>query len=162
MVRRPTCWSRAIVRATTATSCRPSSIRSSRGWTAMGRWPPGRRATRPTGCTRQALAADLAGAGPGAAKVGAVRRGVPLLAVLALLVVPSTASAVDTYAPFGHPCTPQNGVDFCPTANDSQRVPSFDGVPLDVDATFPLTGSPPFPAIVLLHGFPGLKTSFEA
>jgi len=91
-----------------------------------------------------------------------VRRGVPLLAVLALLVVPSTASAVDTYAPFGHPCTPQNGVDFCPTANDSQRVPSFDGVPLDVDVTFPLTGSPPFPAIVLLHGFPGLKTSFEA
>ena len=39
--------------------------------------------------------------------------------------------------PFGHACAPQNGVLFCPTATDAQRVPSFDGVPLDVDVTLP-------------------------
>lgn len=78
------------------------------------------------------------------------------------LALPATAAATDGYAPFGHVCTPQNGVDFCPTANDAQRVPSFDGVPLDVDVTLPLTGKPPFPAIVMLHGFPGTKASFEA
>ena len=34
---------------------------------------------------------------------------------------------------------------FCPTARDAQRVPSFDGVPLDVDLTLPALGDGPFP-----------------
>ena len=82
--------------------------------------------------------------------------------MVAALALPASANGVDSYAPFGHPCTPQDGVDFCPTSDDSQRVPSFDGVPLDVDVTLPLIGTPPFPAIVMLHGFPGSKTSFES
>ena len=53
-----------------------------------------------------------------------------LIPVLAL-VLPAAAQAAD---PFGHPCTAQNGVRFCPTATDAQRVPSWDGVPLDVQA----------------------------
>ncbi len=85
-----------------------------------------------------------------------------LAALAAALALPASAGATDGYSPFGHVCTPQNGVDFCPTANDSQRVPSFDGVPLDVDVTLPLTGKPPFPTIVMLHGFPGSKESFES
>ena len=64
--------------------------------------------------------------------------------------------------PFGHACTPQNGVLFCPTASDAERVPSFDGVPMDVDVTLPPSGDGPFPTIVLMHGWGGNKRSFEA
>ena len=35
--------------------------------------------------------------------------------------------------PFGHACAPREGALYCPTAADAARVPSFDGVPLDVD-----------------------------
>ena len=45
---------------------------------------------------------------------------------------------------------------------DAQRVPSFDGVPLDVDVTLPATGDGPFPTIVMMHGYGGNKTNFEA
>jgi len=82
-----------------------------------------------------------------------------VLAVGLLLLVPTAAQAAD---PFGHPCTAQNGVRFCPTSDDAQRVPSWDGVPLDVDVTLPPTGDGPFPAIVMLHGWGGNKSSFEA
>jgi len=65
-------------------------------------------------------------------------------------------------APFGHACKAQDGVRFCPTEGLSQRIPSFDGVPLDVDVTLPATGAGPFPVIVMLHGWGGSKSSFEA
>jgi pimeloyl-ACP methyl ester carboxylesterase len=78
-----------------------------------------------------------------------------------LLALPAAAPA--KLAPFGHPCTLENGVFFCPTSSDSQRVKSFDGVPLDVDVTVPTHGlGHPFPTIVMLHGFPGSKESFES
>lgn len=64
-------------------------------------------------------------------------------------------------APFGHACIPEYGVRFCPTTELAARVPSFDGVPLDVDVTLPAQGSGPFPTIVMLHGFGGSKTDFE-
>ena len=64
--------------------------------------------------------------------------------------------------PFGHACLPQNGVLFCPTASDAERVPSWDGVPLDVDVTLPPSGDGPFPVIVMLHGWGGSKTAFES
>ena len=80
-----------------------------------------------------------------------------LIPVLAL-AVPAAAHAAD---PFGHPCTAQSGVRFCPTANDAQRVPSWDGVPMDVDVTLPETGDGPFPTIVMMHGWGGNKLSFE-
>ena len=64
--------------------------------------------------------------------------------------------------PFGHPCKPQNGVRFCPTTASAQRVPTFDGVPLDVDVTLPPTGNGPFPTIVMMHGWGGSKTDFES
>src|SRR5918999_1927977 len=84
-----------------------------------------------------------------------------LVSAAALLAVPGAAQAAPPN-PFGHACVPQNGVLFCPTVSDAQRVPSFDGVPLDVDVTLPPTGDGPFPTIVLLHGYPGDKTSLEA
>jgi fermentation-respiration switch protein FrsA (DUF1100 family) len=84
----------------------------------------------------------------------------PLVLALALvLLLPAAAKAAD---PFGHPCTAQNGVRFCPTSTDAQRVPSWDGVPLDVDVTLPPSGDGPFPAIVMMHGWGGNKSSFES
>jgi fermentation-respiration switch protein FrsA (DUF1100 family) len=84
-----------------------------------------------------------------------------LIAAAALLAVPGAAQAAPPN-PFGHACTPQNGVLFCPTATDADRVPSFDDVPMDVDVTLPPSGDGPFPAIVLMHGWGGNKRSFQA
>src|SRR5205085_6001483 len=81
--------------------------------------------------------------------------------VAAILALPAAAAAKDL-APFGHPCSAQNGVRFCPTTTLPQRVPSFDGIPLDVDVTLPATGNGPFPTIVMLHGWGGDKTGFES
>src|ERR1700704_117895 len=78
------------------------------------------------------------------------------------VLAPGAAAAAGPPAPFGHACTAQNGVRYCPTTTLAQRVPSFDGVPLDVDVTLPPTGNGPFPTIVMLHGWGGDKTSFES
>ncbi|HEX3511541.1 MAG TPA: CocE/NonD family hydrolase [Solirubrobacteraceae bacterium] len=81
--------------------------------------------------------------------------------LVAMLALPALASAAEP-APFGHACTAQDGVRFCPTTSLEGRVASFDGVPLDADVTLPPTGSGPFPTIVMMHGWGGSKTSFEA
>jgi predicted acyl esterase len=83
------------------------------------------------------------------------------LAIAVGLLAPAAASAGEP-APFGHACKAQNGVRFCPAATLAQRVPSFDGVPLDADVTLPPTGNGPFPTIVMLHGWGGNKTEFES
>jgi len=86
-----------------------------------------------------------------------------LLALIPALVLIAPASAGAAPAdPFGHACTAQNGVRFCPTSTDAQRVPSWDGVPIDVDVTLPATGDGPFPTIVMMHGWGGSKTNFES
>lgn len=83
-----------------------------------------------------------------------------LAIALGLFALPALAAAEP--APFGHACKAQNGVRFCPTETLAQRVPSFDGVLLDVDVTLPASGTGPFPTIVMLHGWGGSKTSFES
>lgn len=83
-----------------------------------------------------------------------------LVACTAALILAPAAPAAPL-APFGHACTAENGVRFCPTAEAAARVPSFDGTPLDVDVTLPEKGNGPFPTIVMLHGFGGSKTDFE-
>ena len=84
-----------------------------------------------------------------------------LLALVALALLPASAAAAPPL-PFGHPCTAQNGTRFCPTTALTDRVASFDGVPLDVDVTLPASGDGPFPTIVMLHGYGGNKTNYEA
>jgi predicted acyl esterase len=84
------------------------------------------------------------------------------IAACAVLAPAALARASSEPAPFGHACTAQDGVRFCPTNTLAERVPSFDGVPLDVDVTLPASGNGPFPAIVMLHGWGGSKTDFEA
>src|SRR6478672_3307561 len=86
------------------------------------------------------------------------RRLLPL-ALLVLAGAPSAAQADP--APFGHSCTAQNDVRFCPTTDLASRPLSFDGTPIDVDVTLPATGDGPFPTILLLHGLGGTKASFE-
>ena len=89
-----------------------------------------------------------------------------LLAAFALLLgvapfaLPGTASAAEP-TPFGHACKAENGVRFCPTVALSERVPTWDGVPIDVDVTLPPTGNGPWPAIAALHGWGTKKTEFE-
>ena len=95
-----------------------------------------------------------------------------LLAVVApafiLIAASPSATASAAQPPFGHICTTQvDGVRFCPTTEGGpgetvDGVPSFDGVPLDVDVTLPPSGVGPFPAIVMLHGYGGDKTDFES
>ncbi len=90
--------------------------------------------------------------------------GALLAAIGALAGAPGLAAGkgVAEPTPFGHACAAQNGVRFCPTTTLSQRVSSFNGMPLDVDVTLPATGKGPFPTIVMLHGWGGSKTSFES
>src|SRR3954469_3709834 len=81
-------------------------------------------------------------------------------AAAAITLVPATAEAA-TPAPFGHACTPQNDVRFCPTSDLATRPTSFDGTPIDVDVTLPATGDGPFPTILLMHGLGQDKTTCE-
>jgi fermentation-respiration switch protein FrsA (DUF1100 family) len=91
-----------------------------------------------------------------------------LVIVVSLIGTVAQCSAAVAKTPFSHPCTTQaDGVRFCPTTDGSagqtlDGVPSFDGVPLDVDVTLPPgASSGPFPTIVMLHGYGGEKTDFE-
>ena len=83
------------------------------------------------------------------------RLAVPLALAVAGLIAPAAQAAPPN--PFGHVCAPQSGVLFCPTMTDAERMPSFDGVPLDVDVTLPANGDGPFPTIVMLHGYAGTR-----
>lgn len=60
--------------------------------------------------------------------------------------------------PFGLSCRVKADVRFCPMTSLQQRVPSFDGVPLDVDVTLPARGEGPFPTVAVLHGLTGDKS----
>lgn len=91
------------------------------------------------------------------------------VALLVAFLAPSGVAAA-TSTPFGHTCTTQSdGTRFCPTTDAGpgqtvDGVPTFDGVPLDVDVTLPpaTQGDGPFPTIVMLHGYGNDKTSFES
>ena len=88
-------------------------------------------------------------------------RALSALTVVSGLALPAPAAAAPPL-PFGHTCAPLDGALAYPTASDAARVPSFDGVPLDVDVFLPPTGDGPFPTIAMLHGFAGSKADPEA
>ena len=79
----------------------------------------------------------------------------------AALLLPATTAAAPPN-PFGHACVSQYGVLHCATSTLEERVPTWDGVPVDVDVTLPPTGDGPFPTLVMVHGLGGDKTSFQA
>ncbi len=78
---------------------------------------------------------------------------------LFLMMVGGAEAAEPT--PLGLRCAPLAGVRFCPGNSTTQRVPSFDGIPLDADVTLPATGDGPWPTIVLLNGLGGHKRQLE-
>jgi pimeloyl-ACP methyl ester carboxylesterase len=83
---------------------------------------------------------------------------------IAVMLAPAGAAAAPP-APFGHPCEPRpSGVLFCPTRELADRVPTFDGTPIDVDVTLPgdAQAGEPMPTIVMLHGYGGNKRAFES
>jgi predicted acyl esterase len=87
-----------------------------------------------------------------------------LLVGLAPLALPASAQAKRPKGepkPFGHTCKAEGGVRFCPTVALSERVPTWDGVPIDVDVTLPATGKGPWPTIAALHGWGTKKTEQE-
>jgi pimeloyl-ACP methyl ester carboxylesterase len=92
----------------------------------------------------------------------AMRLGLPALVSALVMVGGAGSAAAAGLAPFGHSCTLENGVRFCPTTDLASRPHSFDGTPIDVDVTLPATGSGPFPTILLLHGLGQNKTAFES
>jgi predicted acyl esterase len=97
--------------------------------------------------------------------LGSKRRRTAVAALVSAVVLGALGAGTASAAapePFGHSCTAQNDVRFCPTASSAQRVPTFDGVPLDVDVTLPSEGNGPWPTIVMLHGWGGSKTAFES
>jgi predicted acyl esterase len=83
-----------------------------------------------------------------------------LLLGLVVLGLPASALAAEP-APFGHACKAQAGVRVCPTEALTERVPSWDGVPLDADVTLPATGEGPWPTIAMLHGWGTNKYEYE-
>jgi len=86
-----------------------------------------------------------------------VKRVLVIAAAVLLWAAPSAAAEPQ---PLGRTCVPQAEVRFC-AGTVATRVPTFDGVPLDVDVTLPPTGEGPFPTLVMLHGWGGSKRSFE-
>jgi fermentation-respiration switch protein FrsA (DUF1100 family) len=89
-----------------------------------------------------------------------IRRALAVAGIAAATLPIASAQAAPP-SPFGHVCVPKSGALFCPTASDDRRVPSWDGVPLDVDVTLPASGDGPFPALVMMHGWAGDKSEFE-
>jgi Acetyl xylan esterase (AXE1) len=76
-------------------------------------------------------------------------------ACAAALALPAAAGAVK---PFGKlTCAPAEGVRFCEGAV-ATRVPTFDGVPLDVNVTLPAKRSKHLPLVIQLHGWAGSKS----
>lgn len=85
-----------------------------------------------------------------------------LAAVLATPGLLPGAALASADGPFGHACTLEHSVRSCPTVDLADRVPSWDGTPIDVDVTMPAHGKGPFPAIVMIHGWGTNKTQYEA
>lgn len=76
-------------------------------------------------------------------------------AVIAAMSAAGPAQAAPE--PFGHACeakhSKQGAFRICPTVTLADRVPSWDGTPIDADVHLPPTGDGPWPTVVWLHGF---------
>lgn len=83
------------------------------------------------------------------------------LALIASAAIGPAAALADV-RPFGRlHCVPDRGVRVC-RGTVATRIPSFDGVPLDVTVTLPRRGDTGLPLIVLLHGYGNSKDAPES
>gem|GEM_PF-2731360 len=85
------------------------------------------------------------------------------LALACIALLPGAAQAEPVGSVLGIPCSTQaNGVQAC-TGDIAHRVPSWDGVPLDVNVWLPPADRKgPFPLIVFHHGYPFNKNLANA
>jgi hypothetical protein len=90
-----------------------------------------------------------------------------------LAAAAAAAAALGSLAPAAAASTPTCPLGMTGTAEPAPAggvaytlcggtVPSFDGTPLDTDLTLPAGASGPLPLIVMLHGWGGSKTDFQA
>lgn len=85
-----------------------------------------------------------------------------LAVALTALAVGAPAAAAAPIEPFGHECKDKYNIRFCTTENLAERVPSWDGHPMDVDVSLPRQGKGPWPTILMLHAFGQNKVEFES
>lgn len=81
------------------------------------------------------------------------------IVTVAVLMQASAAGAAVVPSALGIPCAEQSpgGVQFC-QGDNTTRVPTWDGVPLDTNVTLPPAAQDgPYPLIVFLHGWGGSK-----
>jgi len=95
-------------------------------------------------------------------------RGAAVLAAAAGLVgsLAFAQAAGGATGPLGLPCMEGEGVTFCgseaaPSTEVDTRVPSFDGVPLDVSVTVPRADARGLPLVMLFHGFGGAHAEVQ-
>jgi hypothetical protein len=88
----------------------------------------------------------------------AAARLAPIAAALVTLAVAAPGAPAQTTEVLGIPCVPEEGgVSFC-SGSIATRVPTWDGVPLDVDVWVPPGEfKAPYPLVVALHGFGATK-----
>lgn len=85
-----------------------------------------------------------------------------VVVALVAMVAPAAATAQQSPPePLGLTCEPTEGVRHCANDGDALRVPSFDGVPIDVDVTLPPTGDGPWPTLVMINGLGGDKSQLQ-
>jgi predicted acyl esterase len=93
------------------------------------------------------------------------------LAVLVTLVVSSvglSAAAraevdpVEAAEDLGLTCAPVTSADGVKYTKCTGELPSFDGVGLDTDLSLPVKGKAPLPTLLMLHGWSGDKTNWQA
>ena len=89
-----------------------------------------------------------------------MKRVLPLVLTLVVVLTPTAAAA--PIEPFGHNCKDKYNIRFCTTDALDERVPSWDGHPMDVDVSLPEKGKGPWPTLVMLHAFGQNKYEFEA
>jgi dienelactone hydrolase len=79
------------------------------------------------------------------------------------LLAPSVSRAELVTSALGIPCAPGAGGTQQCTGTMATRVPTWDGVPLDVNLTFPPAAQDgPYPLIIALHGWPFTKETTAA
>ena len=89
-----------------------------------------------------------------------VRLGVLGAACAVALALPAAAGAA--VKPFGKlTCVPSEGVRFC-EGSIATRIPTWDGVPIDVNVTLPAKRSTGLPLVIQLHGWSGSKSGLSA
>lgn len=91
-----------------------------------------------------------------------------LLTALSLLALPGAAGAgaridpADGAEALGLTCAPATSEDGVEYTRCTGEIPSFDNVGLDTDLSLPKDGKPPYPTILMLHGWSQDKTAWQA